>query len=190
MRLRRWLHRRLVEWLKALLLIVFRTRLFRLVQQVKTHADILNLKSSLGSCGRDVSIQWPVVVAEPEMVHLGQKVSLAAFVHVWGGGGVYIGNRVMIGAHTAIASRTHDYRQDIMYYTVVRKPVTIEDDVWIGSHCVILPGIRVGRGAVVGAGSVVTRDIDVMTVVSGVSARVVARSLERATQYCEDTCGV
>src|SRR5207244_11799630 len=106
MRLRRWLHRRLVEWLKALLLIVFRTRLFRLVQQVKTHADILNLKSSLGSCGQDVSIQWPVVVAEPETVHLGQEVSLAAFVHVWGVGGVYICNQFIIESNAYIPTRT------------------------------------------------------------------------------------
>ena len=117
------------------------------------------------------------------------QISLAAFVHVWGGGGVYIGNRVMIGAHTAIASRTHDYGQDIMYYTVVRKPVTIEDDVWIGSNCVILPGIHIGEGAVVGAGSVVTRDIDAKTVVAGVPARVVARRRERAVQGSEATRG-
>jgi len=189
MGLRRWLHRGLVEWLKALVLILFVTGIVSVVQQVKPPADLLNLKSSLGSCGQAVSIQWPVVVAEPETVHLGQEVSLAAFVHVWGGGGVYIGNRVMIGAHTAIASRTHDYGQDIMYYTVVRKPVTIEDDVWIGSNCVILPGIHIGEGAVVGAGSVVTRDIDAKTVVAGVPARVVARRRERAVQGSEATRG-
>jgi acetyltransferase-like isoleucine patch superfamily enzyme len=49
--------------------------------------------------------------------------------------------------------------------------VTIEDDAWIGSGAVILPGVRIGRGAVVGANSVVTEDVPPLTVVAGLPAR-------------------
>jgi maltose O-acetyltransferase len=52
-------------------------------------------------------------------------------------------------------------------------PVEIEDDVWIGSRAIVLPGVRIGRRAVVGAGSVVTRDVPANTVVAGNPARVI-----------------
>ncbi|WP_366917697.1 DapH/DapD/GlmU-related protein [uncultured Pseudokineococcus sp.] len=57
------------------------------------------------------------------------------------------------------------------------RPIVIDDDVWIGAACILLPGRRVGRGAVVGAGSVVTRDVPPYTVVAGNPAVVVRRRL-------------
>ena len=78
----------------------------------------------------------------------------------------------MIGSHVAITSLTHDYTEDNMYNTTLAKPVVIEDEVWIGAHAIILPGTRVGRGAVIGAGSVVTRDIPPYAVAYGVPAKV------------------
>jgi maltose O-acetyltransferase len=62
-------------------------------------------------------------------------------------------------------------------------PVTIEDHVWIGSRAMILPGVTVGRGAVVAAGSVVTKDVAPMTVVAGVPAKPVAERDPGATEY-------
>jgi len=53
--------------------------------------------------------------------------------------------------------------------------ITIEDDAWIGAGAIILDGVRIGRGAVVGAGAVVTRDVAPHTVVAGVPARLVRR---------------
>jgi len=103
---------------------------------------------------------------------LGSDVSIASFVHIWGGGGVTIGDRVMIGAHTSITSLTHDYTQVEMYKTLIPKPVTIGNDVWIGSNCVIMPGINISNGAVIGAGSVVTNDVPERAIVAGVPARI------------------
>lgn len=54
-------------------------------------------------------------------------------------------------------------------------PITIEDGVWVGARSIILPGVRIGRGSTVGAGSVVTRDVEPFTVVAGNPARVVKR---------------
>ncbi|MDE6498662.1 MAG: hypothetical protein K2L21_08380 [Muribaculaceae bacterium] len=59
-------------------------------------------------------------------------------------------------------------------WEVVRsKPIRIEDDAWIGMNCIILKGVTIGEGAIVGAGSVVTRDVPAWTVVAGNPARVV-----------------
>ena len=51
--------------------------------------------------------------------------------------------------------------------------ITIADDVWIGANAVVLGGVEIGRGAVVGAGSVVTKDVSPLAVVAGVPARVI-----------------
>lgn len=129
------------------------------------------LLDSLKSCGEGTSVQLPVCFTSPEEIEFGEYVSVAAYVHVWGAGGVRLGNRVMVGTHVSISSVTHDYGLSNMRQTVVTKPVSIEDDVWIGSNAVILPGVRIGRGAVVGAGAVVTRDVAPGSIVAGVPAR-------------------
>ena len=54
-------------------------------------------------------------------------------------------------------------------------PFVIEDNVWIGINSTILPGLRIGNGAVVGAGSVVTKDVPAMTIVAGNPARIIKR---------------
>ena len=54
-------------------------------------------------------------------------------------------------------------------------PVVIEDDVWLGANAVVLPGIRIGRGAVIGAGAVVTHDVEPMAIVAGVPARPIGK---------------
>lgn len=77
-----------------------------------------------------------------------------------------------IGSHTAITTLTHDHTREIMQATSVKEPVIIHDDVWIGAHCVIMPGITIGQGAVVGAGAVVTKDVEPHAIVAGVPARL------------------
>jgi len=130
------------------------------------------LLDQLAGYGERVYIHWPVTITSPQQVLLGDDVSLAAYVHIWGEGGVRVGNRVMIGTHASISSVTHDYTQRDMYHTLIEKEVVIEDDVWVGSNCVILPGIRVGKGAVLGAGSVVTKDVPPGVIMVGVPAKV------------------
>lgn len=133
---------------------------------------------SLKVCGKDVHFYENVYLVRPDCIEIGDYVSVAPFVHIWGLGGVKIGHRVMIGSHTAISSQTHDYTQEIMRYTLIMKPIVIEDDVWIGAHAIIMPGVTIGKGAVIGAGSVVTKDVAPRTIVAGVPAREL-RSLTR-----------
>lgn len=128
---------------------------------------------SLKTCGRDPCLFMPIWIAKACNVELGERVSLNAFVHIWGDGGVVIGNRVMIGSHTAITTVTHDYTADCMKDTVIRKRVVIEDDVWIGTHCVVMPGVTIGKGAVIGAGAVVTKNVPPNAIVAGVPARLI-----------------
>ncbi len=89
-------------------------------------------------------------------------------------GGITIGTGVMIGPNAVIVSSDHDHLQTdrlIAFQDHVMAPVFIEDDVWIGANVVICGGVRIGRGAVVAAGAVVTKDVSPMVIVGGVPAR-------------------
>ena len=131
------------------------------------------LRRSLGKMGSNCHFQTPICVTGGPAVEMGSDVSIAAFVHIWGEGGVRIGSQVMIGAGTCITSRGHDYNVDPMWASATAAPVVIGDNVWIGTNCVILPGVTIGNGAVIGAGAVVTRDVESRAVVAGVPARVI-----------------
>ncbi len=75
-----------------------------------------------------------------------------------------------------IITNTHNFENcDIPMRTQGLKniSVTIEDDVWIGSRVIILPGIKIGKGSIIGAGAVVTKDVPEYSIVGGVPAKLI-----------------
>jgi acetyltransferase-like isoleucine patch superfamily enzyme len=96
-------------------------------------------------------------------------------------GGLEIGADVSVSPDVTILTAQHDLNDP--RFTYVSKRVVIEDHVWIGSRATIMPGVTVGRGAVVAAGAVVTRDVEPLTVVGGVPARPIAVRDEAAIDY-------
>ncbi len=133
----------------------------------------LRWRMKLGECGAGTYIFPYVVIHSPANVLIGSKVNIAEFVHMWGGGGISIGNDVLIASHTVITSQTHDVYAKLFRKTMISKEVIIEDNVWIGAAAIILPGITIGTGSIVAAGSVVTKDVSAGTIVAGVPARVI-----------------
>ena len=117
-----------------------------------------------------------VTATDGELV-LHDNVALSPNVHVGADAG-----RIEIGAHTAVGPGTviraanHCIaRKDvpIMHQGHVPGQIVIEEDVWIGANCVITPDVRIGRGAVVGAGAVVTRNVAPFSIVGGVPAKLI-----------------
>jgi acetyltransferase-like isoleucine patch superfamily enzyme len=91
------------------------------------------------------------------------------------GGGISIGSKVVIGAGVELLAENHSFENTeipIQDQGVTRKGIRIEEDVWIGNRVIILDGVHVGRGAVIGAGSVVTKDVPGNAVVAGNPARI------------------
>lgn len=89
---------------------------------------------------------------------------------------IIIGDYVLIGPFVSIHGSNYNYKerfQRIADQGKTSKGVRIEDDVWIGSHVIILDGVVIGRGSVIGAGSVVTRDIPPYSVAVGIPAKVI-----------------
>jgi putative colanic acid biosynthesis acetyltransferase WcaF len=109
-------------------------------------------------------------------MNIGDHVDFAWGVIVTTKGGVEIGDRVLIGYRTQILSANHIIPSGmgkIFGSGHESKKVTICNDVWIGANCIILPGITIGEGAVVAAGSVVTKDVKSYTIVGGVPAKLI-----------------
>jgi acetyltransferase-like isoleucine patch superfamily enzyme len=153
----------------------FRRLVYLLAQRVSVvveNARRDHLLRSLKARGQNLSFYMPVRIDGADNVEMGNNVAISPFVHIWGGGGVKIGDGVMIGSHSAITSETHDYTSEVMCKTHLQKKVVIEDNVWIGTHSVIMPGVTIGKGAVIGAGSVVTKDVAPKAIMVGVPARL------------------
>ena len=110
---------------------------------------------------------------------IGDGTTINQYVVINGGGGVRIGSGCMIAAFTSIYSMNHVYNdknQSIRSQGLVTKGgVVIEDDVWIGAHCCILDGVHIGKGSVIGAGSVVTKNVPEYSVVAGNPAKLIKK---------------
>lgn len=92
------------------------------------------------------------------------------------GGKITIGNNCLISQHITIVSSNHQIAKDKLIckqsWTTKNAFVNIEDDVWVGANSVILPGVTIHKGAVVAAGSIVTKDVPEYAVVAGNPAKV------------------
>lgn len=91
-------------------------------------------------------------------------------------GPVSVGNNVMFAQHVVVSGLNHAYQDvslPISQQQVTCKKITIEDEVWVGANSVITAGVTLGRHSVVGAGSVVTKDVPPFSIVAGNPARVI-----------------
>lgn len=86
---------------------------------------------------------------------------------------LWIGDHVLIAPGCFITDHSHLHAADrtIAAQGCESAPVRLEDDVWLGAHAVVLPGVTIGRGAIVAAGAVVNTDVEPMAIVAGVPAR-------------------
>jgi maltose O-acetyltransferase len=130
-------------------------------------------RAKLGALGKGSHIYPHVVIHAPDKVWIGESVNIAEFVHMWGGGGIEIGDNVIIAAHVVITSQTHDKYAKIFRKTNKCLPVSIGDNCWIGSGAIILPGVHIGQGCIIGAQAVVTKDIPPHSIAAGVPAGLI-----------------
>ncbi len=109
-------------------------------------------------------------------ITIGKNVSVNAYAILYGESNLKIGNNVLIAAHCVIVPANHTFNLidvPINSQPISRKGITIEDNVWLGTHVVVLDGVRIGKGSVVAAGSVVTKNIPEYSVVAGVPAKII-----------------
>jgi acetyltransferase-like isoleucine patch superfamily enzyme len=109
-------------------------------------------------------------------ISIGTNSGIGAFSFIGGAGGVVIGNDVIMGQLVSFHPENHNYDRlnvPIRLQGVNRQGIVVEDDCWIGAKVTFLDGAHVGRGCVIGAGSVVRGVIPPFSIVAGVPARVI-----------------
>ncbi|QWT18321.1 maltose O-acetyltransferase [Collinsella sp. zg1085] len=104
--------------------------------------------------------------------HLGEGVFINSGCRFQDQGGIYIGDRALIGHNCMIATLNHNMEPSLRG-NIVPSPVHIGADVWLGANVTVLPSVTIGDGAVVAAGAVVTKDVPARCVVAGVPAKVI-----------------
>lgn len=115
----------------------------------------------------------------PKIV-IGDNCSIGDFSHVTAINEIRLGNNVRMGKNILITDNSHGTSELAMldiapnHRTLYSKgPVIIDDNVWIGAKSCIMPGVHIGKGAIIGAGSVVTKDIPPYAIAAGVPAKVI-----------------
>jgi len=134
--------------------------------------------SDFRSIGRGCGISEEVAIRGTNRLRLGDCVYIGPRCWIDARGGLSIGRYTGIGAESTIITTTHRHQgaETIPFDDVlIVKPVVIEDFVFIGMNTRIWPGVRIGEGAIVGLGSVVTTDVPPMAIVMGNPAEVIGR---------------
>jgi maltose O-acetyltransferase len=136
------------------------------------------LKELIPNAGVDLWLQPPFYCDYGSNIALGDKVFFNFNCVVLDVAPVTIGNYVLFGPAVQLYTATHPLSASERRKGLESgKPIWIEDDVWVGGGAIILPGVRIGQGAVIGAGSVVTRDVPGQVFAAGNPCRVI-RALE------------
>jgi maltose O-acetyltransferase len=136
------------------------------------------LVSLMGSGGESVWMQPPFYCDYGSNIHLGERVFFNFNCIVLDVCPVRIGGYSMFGPGVQILTPMHPFNAALRREQEFGKPVEIGDDVWVGGGAIILPGVRIGSRAVIGAGSVVTRDVPEQTFAAGNPCRVIREITE------------
>ncbi|MBR1387835.1 MAG: sugar O-acetyltransferase [Alloprevotella sp.] len=137
------------------------------------------IRKILGRCGTGCCILSPFHCDYGIFTEVGDNFFMNKGCQLLDGGGITFGNNVFVGPmcgfHTAIHPLDPNHRAGGEEKAL---SIKVEDDVWIGAQVCVLPGVTIGKGSVIGAGSVVTRSIPPYSVAAGNPCRVI-RSLEQ-----------
>lgn len=146
------------------------------------------LRELFGKVGENVLVDAPLYCDHGENIFIGNNVVIGMNCTFVDNQEIRIGNQVMIASNVQIYTASHpvlpkerlvpDWKErETTFFRTYARPVVIRDNAWIGGGCIILPGVTVGENSVVGAGSVVNRDVPDNCVAAGNPCRVL-RSLD------------
>jgi acetyltransferase-like isoleucine patch superfamily enzyme len=161
---------------------------------VEDYAEIMALSRQGIVCGNNVTIGAYATIKPSsyygrnlgEGLHVGDNSNIGRYSYVGCSGLITIGQNVMVSPRVSLYAENHNFRdtsRPMRDQGITREPITIEDDCWVASGAIILAGVTVGRGSVIAAGSVVTRDVPPYSVVGGSPAHIIQSRIE------ENLCG-
>lgn len=111
------------------------------------------------------------VIRAPWRLKLGDGACLGPACEVYNLGSITLGDRATVTQHVYLCGGSHDFSQP--HLPLMTGPIVIEEDAFVGAKSLVLPGVTIGARSIVGAGSVVTKDVDADRIVAGNPARVI-----------------
>ena len=134
------------------------------------HIRLSYLKLILGGLGKHSTVCRNVEIRVPRNIYIGNNTIINKKTLLDGRGGrIVIGDNVDIAQEVNIWTSQHDYNDD--FHKLDNAGVTIDDYAWVAARATVIPGVSIGRGAVIGTCSLVTKDVAPMDVVGGVPAK-------------------
>jgi acetyltransferase-like isoleucine patch superfamily enzyme len=149
-----------------------------IIQRLSYQADrwrTTQLLDKCQKCGDRVVIEPPCRITWPHRLSIGDDVVVKSGAFLQARGGLTIGSHIIAAEGLKVLTSNHDFEMpDVLPYGTgfKDKPVVIEDYVWLGMNVTLLPGVRVGQGAIVGAAAVVTEDIPPLAIAGGNPAKI------------------
>lgn len=126
---------------------------------------------------------WPELTEKNPVLKIGENCSFGSFNHITCTNEITIGNGVLTGKWVTISDNNHGdtsleslKKIPSQREMLSKGPVIIEDNVWIGDKATILSGVKIGKGAVVAANAVVTKDVPAFCVVAGNPAKIIVEN--------------
>ena len=109
-------------------------------------------------------------------MHIGENVTINNYCTLVGSGGIKIGDNVLSAAHTMILAFNHSFdnvKIPMNKQGKTMKGIEIGDDVWLGAGVKVLDGVKIGKGSIIGANSVITKDIAPYSIAVGIPAKTI-----------------
>ena len=131
--------------------------------------------------GKGSSIHMNVTINKRK-IEIGLNSAINRGCYLDGRGGLFIGNNVSISPGVQLITASHDVNSSDFKY--LKKKIIIEDYVWVGTSAIIMPGVKLGVGSVVAAGSVVTKNVESYTIVGGVPAKEISKRNKDLNYNC------
>lgn len=132
-------------------------------------------KNIFAKCGKNLIIEKGANFGSGEGIKIGDNVGIGLRAYIRGP--LELQGNIMMGPEVMILTRNHLFDRIDIFMNQQKgstvKPVIIENDVWIGARVTILPGVRVGTGSIIAAGSVVTKDVPEYSIVGGNPAKLI-----------------
>lgn len=129
----------------------------------------------LNDCGENLKISSNVNIYNPQNVSVGKNVYIGYNTYL-GGGEIRLEDEVIIGPFCSIVAGNHTMKNESYRFGPYDYgKIEIGRGTWLGSHCVITSNVKIGKGCIVAAGSVVTKDIEDFSVVGGVPAKLIKK---------------
>lgn len=132
--------------------------------------------------GQDTYITKKNYIMSPWLINIGKYGHINRDCTLDGRGIIEIGNSVSISHGVKLMTGSHDIQN--CYFPGIYEKITIEDYAWLGVNCIILKGITIGKGAVVAAGAVVTKNVPDYTIVAGIPAKPIGKRKENLAYKC------